>query len=86
MLHVHEHHGHAMGLSLLLAMGIAFSGALLATWMFALAAVLVVPAVLVALATERTARWISPRTRHRPQGPLIIEGEYEVLDSGSGRK
>lgn len=65
------------------AVGFALAGIVLAAWSFAVVAVFMVPAMLVAVASYRTNRWLESRKNSGAHGPLVIEGEYEVLNSGT---
>jgi hypothetical protein len=78
--------GGAMGSSPLPVVGLTIGAVLLATWSLVIFAMLIAPAVLVAGLAARAIRRLKPQTNVRPyQTTTIIEGEYEVLDSGIGK-
>ncbi len=71
-------------------MGLAIAGILLAAWgvtVFAVISIAAVAVALTALATGIAAaaiRWLKFGKIDRSDTPLVIDGEYEVLDPGPG--
>lgn len=71
-------------------MGFAIAGILLAAWGITVFAVISIAAVIVALAALATGiaaaaiRWLKFGKIDRSNTPLVIDGEYEVLDTGTG--
>ncbi len=76
--------GNATRIGLPSAIGLVVAGTLLAAWSIVVAAVVIVP-VLVAAAVARVVRCLFSRKETPLHRPLVIEGEYEVLDSGTGK-
>lgn len=75
--------GNRMGLGLLSALGLIVAGVLLAAWSLVIVAMIIVPATIAAALAVRTVRRMTPPTDNRRYRSTIIEGEYEVLNSGN---
>ncbi len=74
-----------IGHGLLSAIGFSIAGIFLVALGIAVVIVIIVPAVLAAGATAAVVRWSKFRKVDRSDKPLVIEGEYEVLNSGTGK-
>ena len=68
--------GNRMGAGLLPETGLTLARTFLAAWLTAIAAVIVLPAILVFGIATGIVRWMTPRKRSRA---VILEGEYRVL-------
>lgn len=75
---------NTLGSRLLSTIWITIVGGFLIAWSAVVAAVLFVPGVLVAVVAVRTVRWLESQRSEQPHRPLIIDGEYEVLNSDTG--
>ena len=74
-----------IGHGLLSAIGFSVAGVFLVALGIAVIVVIIVPGVLAAGLAAATVRWLKFRKVDRSGKPLVIEGEYEVLNSGNGK-
>lgn len=70
-----------MGLGLLSSVGLVLVGILLAAWSLVILALIIVPAAIAAALAARIIRRTVPSPDHRPFQSIIIDGEYEILNS-----
>jgi hypothetical protein len=78
--------GNKAGVARLTVIGLAIAGAVLAVWSVAVVALIIAPAVLLAALAVRAVRLLRARSAGPAHRPLVIDGEYEVLNSGAGAK
>ncbi|GMQ74930.1 MAG: hypothetical protein BMS9Abin01_0172 [Gammaproteobacteria bacterium] len=73
------------GHGLLSAIGFSIAAAFLIALGIAVIVVIIVPGVLVIGAAAAMVRWWKFRKADRCDTSFVIEGEYEVLNSGPGK-